>query len=109
MTSYLVQVAYTPEAVGALIAKPQDRTEMLAKMVRKLGGRIKGFWMSFGDYDVVGLIEAPDNIGAAAFSLAIAGGGSCKAVKTTPLLSIREGAAALRKAKKSGYRPIGAK
>ena len=68
-----------------------------------------GFWMAFGDYDVVGVIEAPDNVSAAAFALAVAGGGSCKAVKTTPLLTLREGAAALRKAKGSGYVPIGAK
>ena len=109
MANYLVQVSYTPEALKALIAKPQDRTAVVAKMVRKLGGRMTGFWMAFGDYDVVGLIEVPDNISAAAFALAVAGGGSCKSVKTTPLLTIREGTAALRKAKASGYTPIGEK
>lgn len=109
MASYLVQVSYTTEALRALIAKPQDRTAIIGKMVRKLGGRMIGFWLAFGEYDVVGLIEAPDNVSAAAFALAVAGGGSCKSVKTTPLLGMREGMAAMRKAKGSGYTPVGAK
>lgn len=48
----------------------------------------------------------PDNTGAAAFALAIAAGGACKAVKTTPLLAVTEGMAAMKKAGTSGYKPI---
>jgi uncharacterized protein with GYD domain len=109
MATYLVQTSYTSEAVSALIKKPQDRAAVVSKNVRKLGGRLIGLWMAFGEYDVVGLIEAPDNVSAAAFALAVAAGGSCKAVKTTPLLTIREAMAAMRKAKGSGYTPVGAK
>ena len=106
MASYLVQVSYTSDAVSALIRKPQDRMAVVAKTARKLGCRLGGFWMSFGDYDIVGLFEAPDAVTAAAFSMAVAGGGSCKAVKTTPLLSIRESRSAARKARNSGYQPV---
>jgi hypothetical protein len=49
----------------------------------------------------------PDNIAAAAFAAAIAAGGSCKSVKTTPLLSPEEGVAAMKKAGSSGYQPVG--
>jgi hypothetical protein len=48
----------------------------------------------------------PNNVSAAALSLAAAAGGSCKTVKTTPLLTIAQGLSALRKAGKSGYKPI---
>lgn len=106
MPSYLVQVAYTPEAVAALIAKPQDRSEVIAKVVEKLGGKPGKLYLSFGDYDVVGIYEMPDNVGAAAFALAIAAGGAVKNVKTTPLMSSEEGIAALKKAGGSGYKPI---
>jgi uncharacterized protein with GYD domain len=68
---------------------------------------MNNFWMAFGDYDVVGIIDMPDNVSAAAFALAISGGGSCKSVKTTPLLSIEEGIAAMKKAGGSGYKPVG--
>lgn len=109
MPSYLVQVSYTAEALSALIAKPQDRSEYVRKVIEKLGGKAEGSWLSFGDYDLVMILEMPNNVTAAALSLAAAAGGSCKTVKTTPLISIEEGLAALKKAGTSGYKPISAK
>jgi hypothetical protein len=47
----------------------------------------------------------PDNVSAAAFALAIAAGGACKNVKTTPLLTAEEGIKAMKKAGGSGYKP----
>lgn len=109
MATYLFQVAYSPSALSTLISHPQDRAEAVRKPIEKLGGKIIGLWLAFGDYDTVGIIEMPDNITAAAFALAVAAGGSIKAQKTTPLLSIEDGIAALKKAGTSGYKPIGAK
>ena len=106
MPSYLVQISYTAEAVAALIKKPQDRTEVVRKAIEKLGGSMHGLWLSFGDHDVVVLADLPDNTAAAAVALAVAGGGACKGVKTTPLLSVDEGMAALKKAATSGYKPV---
>ena len=63
------------------------------------------FWMSFGDYDIIGIVEMPDNVSAAAFSMAISAGGACKAVKTTPLISTEEGIEAMKKAANCGYKP----
>jgi uncharacterized protein with GYD domain len=105
MPSYLLQVSYGAEAVAAMIKKPQNRGEAVRKSVEKLGGAINNFWLSFGDYDVVAIIEMPDNVSAAAFALAAAGGGACKTVKTTPLLSAEEGIEAMKKAATSGYKP----
>ena len=65
-----------------------------------------GSWFAFGEYDLVVVIEMPDNVSAAAWSLAIAAGGALKSVKTTPLMSIEEGLEALKKAPESGYKPI---
>jgi uncharacterized protein with GYD domain len=106
MPSYLVQVAYTPETVAALVAQPQDRTEAIGKVVKKLGGKPGKLYLSFGDYDVVGIYEMPDNVSAAAFAMAIAGGGACKSVKTTPLMTGEEAVAAMKKAGGSGYKPV---
>lgn len=106
MASYLVQVSYTAEALSALIAKPQDRSAHVAKVIENLGGKLIGSWMSFGDFDLVMLTEMPNNVGAAAMALVAAAGGTCKSVKTTPLLSIAQAMSALKKAGKSGYKPI---
>jgi uncharacterized protein with GYD domain len=108
MASYLMQVSYTAEALSTLIAKPQDRSGAIGKVIEKLGGKSIGSWLAFGDYDLVMIVEMPNNISAAALALAAAAGGSCKSVKTTPLLTIAQGLSALRKAGTSGYRPIAA-
>ena len=46
----------------------------------------------------------PDNVNAAAIAMAFAAGGACKAIKTTPLLTIAEGVEAMKKASTTGYR-----
>jgi uncharacterized protein with GYD domain len=89
-----------------MIKRPQDRIEAVRKGVETLGGKVGAFWMAFGDYDLVGILEMPDNVSAAAFALAVAAGGACKDVKTTPLLSIAEGMEAMKKAGSSGYKPV---
>lgn len=108
MASYLLQVGYTPEAWSAMIQSPQDRSAAIKDPVEKLGGRVERFWLSFGDYDVVGVIDMPDSVSAAAFSMAIAAGGACRAVRTTPLLSSMEGMDAMKKAASCGYKPVAA-
>jgi uncharacterized protein with GYD domain len=61
--------------------------------------------MAFGDYDVVLLIEAPDNVRAAAISLAVSAGGAVSDYKTTPLMTWDEGVEAMRIAGESSYTP----
>jgi uncharacterized protein with GYD domain len=109
MATYLVQVSYTPEALSALIAKPQNRAAVVKKSVENLGGSYIGSWMAFGDYDLVLLVEMPNNVSAAALALAAAAGGSLKSIKTTPLLTVDQAMSALKKAGKSGYTPIAEK
>jgi uncharacterized protein with GYD domain len=107
MASYLVQVSYTAEALNMLVAKPQNRMNVVKRSAENLGGKLVNAWMSFGDYDLVLIFEFSNNISAAALSIAAGAGGSVKAIKTTPLLSINDGLAAFRKAGKSGYKPVG--
>src|ERR1700733_6714406 len=90
MPHYLHQVSYSREGWQALIAQPQDRIAAVTEAIEKLGGRVKDSYFAFGDYDVVVITEMPDNVSAAGISIAFAGGGACKSVHTTPLLSREE-------------------
>ena len=105
MAHYLFQAAYTAEAWANMLKNPQDRIAVVAKAVENLGGSVVGGWLSFGDYDTVAILEMPDNASAAAFAVAVAAGGACKSIKTTPLLSVEEGMEAEKKATKTGYAP----
>jgi len=105
MAHYLQQIAYSREGWEALVADPQNRIEAVRPAIEKLGGRIEAAWFSFGDYDVVVITDLPDNVSAAAIAMAFAGGGACKSVQTTPLISPEEAVQALKKAHECGYRP----
>jgi uncharacterized protein with GYD domain len=105
MAHYLFQVAYTPQAWATLLKNPHDRIEIVRPVLHKLGGDIEVSYLAFGDYDVVGIMNVPSNVEAAAFSLAATAGGSIKSIKTTPLMTIAEGLEAMKKAAVSGYVP----
>ena len=107
MGYYMVQASYTNEAWGAQIKNPQNRIEQLRSVVEGLGGGIESAYYTFGEYDIMGIFRVPDNVSAAAFSLAASAGGSLKAIRTTPLMTIEEGIEAMRKAAGAGYRPPG--
>ena len=108
MALYMYQVSYTSDSWAAQVKKPEDRIEALKPVVRKLGGKIESAYYTFGDYDIVLIASMPDNGTAAAMSIAASAGGALKSIRTTPLMTIREGMTAMRKAKKSTYTPPGA-
>jgi uncharacterized protein with GYD domain len=109
MPHYLCQVSYTPEGWAALLRKPVNRVEAVRPAVEKLGGTIEGAWFTFGESDLILLLDMPDNISAASFAIAAAAGGAVKSYKTTPLLSIEDGIEALKRGAKSGYKPATSK
>lgn len=97
MPDYLVQIVYAPETVATLVAKPQNREEVARSVIENLGGKIKGFWFALGDYDMVIVATLPDNVSAAAHSMAVTASGGLKLFKTTPLLSVNEVIEAMKK------------
>ena len=107
MAHYLMQVSYTSDAWKTLLKKPEDRTKAIRPIIEKLGGTLESAWFCFGDYDLVLLIQMPNNTSAAAFSLAAAAGGAVSSIKTTPLIEIVEGLGAMKLAAKCGYKPPG--
>jgi uncharacterized protein with GYD domain len=107
MATYLLEASYTSAALAALVKNPQSRIQVVSKAVKKLGGKVHGFWFAFGDSDVIGILDMPDNASMAAFALAIGAGGACSKVKTTALLSVDESIAAMKKAPRTGYKPVG--
>jgi uncharacterized protein with GYD domain len=98
MALYMVQFAYTAEAMAAMAKNPQDRSVPVRELVQKSGGRLIGFYFSFGEYDGVALFEAPDDTTATAIAMAAVSPGHLKAYKTTKLFTVEETTEAMRKA-----------
>ena len=98
MPQYLIEAKYTDAAWAAMAANPQDRSKLLDAVLGKLGGRVDHFWFSVDDFDAFVIVELPDNISAAAVQFAGLAGGGFKSLKTTPLLSVQDAMAAMKKA-----------
>jgi uncharacterized protein with GYD domain len=111
MAKYAVLGGYTADAWSKMIENPGDRTAAVTKAVEALGGKLESFYWSFGDDDFLGIIEAPDDAGAAAFSVAVGSSGTLRNLRTIKLISLEEGRKILEKAKmtKAAYAPPGAK
>ena len=107
MARYLIQASYNTQGITDLIKNPQDRAAAVRPAVERMGGTIVSFDFALGDYDIVAIFEVPDNVSAAALSMAVGAGGSVRDYKTTLLIPMDEAIEAMRKAGTVGYRPPG--
>jgi uncharacterized protein with GYD domain len=106
MPLYLWQASYAAEGTKGLIKDGgTKRRDFVKQMIEKLGGKLIAFYYAFGDADVVGITEFPDEASALALSLAVNASGAVS-LKSTPLLSADVVDAAVKK--QVGYRPPGA-
>jgi uncharacterized protein with GYD domain len=90
MPKYLAVASYTSEGIKGLTkAGGVSRRTVVDKLLRSLGGRLEAFYFAFGDNDAYLIIDVPDNLTAAAISLAVAGAGATR-MKTIELLTPEE-------------------
>ena len=80
MPYYLVQAAFTGESWATRISNPENPLDRARPLVEALGGRIESYFYALGEYDVVAILELPDNVAAGARSVATVAGGAIKAV-----------------------------
>jgi uncharacterized protein with GYD domain len=107
MPFYMLQAAYTPESFKAMIANPSDRKAAAEKLAGAVGATVRDLYFAFGKYDVVVIIEAPDDVAAAGAAMAVAASGGFSAGETTKLLTSEEAMAAMKvgaKVAAAGYR-----
>jgi uncharacterized protein with GYD domain len=98
MPLYMKQFAYTSEAWATLADNPEDRSAAVRELLEALGGRLIGWYLSFGEYDGMVIYEAPDDATAGSVVLAAAKHGHLRATKTTPLFTSEESIVMMRRA-----------
>ena len=100
MAHYLIEVGYTPQAWSTQIEKQANVIDRITPALDACGAKLQCMYYSFGDVDLVGVIDFPTPEDAAAFALAVGSSGALRTYRTTPLLSIDQGIKSLRKAEK---------
>ena len=91
MPKYLVKAKYTaPEGVKGLLEDGGTvRVEAVSKLMASLGGKLESLYYAFGEVDAYAIFELPDNVSAAAASLAISASGEVS-VEVVPLITPAE-------------------
>ena len=101
----MIQASYVGEGLKGLLKEGgTKRRETVTQVIEGMGGKLESFYYAFGDYDVVGVADMPDNVSSVAFSLMVNASGVINA-KTTVLLTPEEIDQATKKI--GDYRPPG--
>jgi uncharacterized protein with GYD domain len=105
MAKYLVEARYTAEGAKGLAREGgTGRRAAAVKAVEGLGGKVESFYYAFGDVDAYVIFDVPDNVSAAALSLAVGQSGGIN-TKTVVLITPEEMDQAGKKA--VDFRPPG--
>ncbi len=97
MALYMYQASYSAKSMAAQLTEPKDPVEALRPALEEVGAKLVVAGFPFGEYDVVVVYEAPDDVTAASVAMAVAAAGEVKSGKTTRLLSGQEWLESLRK------------
>ena len=105
MAKYLIEASYSQAGLKGLVKDGGTaRRAVVEAAVKALGGHLDVFYFAFGTSDIYAVVDAPDNITAAAFALAIGGTGVAAHLKTIVLLTPAEVDQAAKKSGTAGYR-----
>ena len=90
MPKYLAVASYTSEGIKGLTkAGGVSRRAVVEKLLKSRGSHLEAFYFAFGENDAYLVLDVPDNLTAAAISLAVAGAGATR-MKTIELLTPEE-------------------
>ena len=91
MSTYIMLCNWTDQGARNVTDSPR-RLDAAKKALQDVGGEFKAFFMTMGDFDMVGIYEAPDDAVAARFTLQVGqlGNVRTRTLKAFPETAYRE-------------------
>src|ERR671917_2081782 len=83
MPIFISQGRYSYGAIKGMIARPEDRSRVVSRLIKAAGGRLLSYYLTFGEYDFLLVAEAPNESAMASAVLAAASGGGVTNLRTT--------------------------
>jgi len=105
MALYMYQASYTAKSMAAQLKDPEDPVDAIRTALADVGAEIVVAGFPFGEYDLLVVYEAPDDMTADSVAMAVAAAGEVKSAKTTRVLSGQEWLESLRKRRIVSGRP----
>ncbi|AEH86925.1 GYD domain-containing protein [Mesorhizobium opportunistum] len=91
MTTYIMLMTWTEQGAKNVRDSPK-RLDAARKQLGEMGGSFKSFYLTMGEYDMVAVVEAPDDAVLARFALMLAASGNIRTrtLKAFPEFAYRE-------------------
>jgi uncharacterized protein with GYD domain len=108
MSKYAVLFRFRPEAVAAMMRRPNDRAAAVRETFQAIGGDVDAYYWVLGAYDGLLIADAPDAAAIAAVMVTVAGSGALAHTETHELIEADRIPAIVQRAKDITYRAPGA-
>jgi uncharacterized protein with GYD domain len=111
MTTFVTQARLTKEGFNAMIAAPEDRAEIVGRLIAEVGGKLIAYYLTSGEYDILLIFEGPSYEETVPALIVAAAESGVADLKTVTALTSREMKSAFVKAGSiaASYRAAGAR
>ena len=89
MSHYILLIRWTEQGINKIKESP-DRFSSFKAMLEKIGGKLIGGYYTFGEYDVVIIMEAPNDEAVMSLMLKVGSAGNVR-TKTLKAFTAEEG------------------
>jgi uncharacterized protein with GYD domain len=59
MTTFITRARLTKEGLNAMITAPENRAEIIGRLIAQVGGKLVAYYLTSGEYDILLIFEAP--------------------------------------------------
>jgi uncharacterized protein with GYD domain len=59
MTTFITQARFTKDGLNGMIAAPEDRAEIVGRLIAQVGGKLIAYYLTSGEYDIMLIFEGP--------------------------------------------------
>jgi uncharacterized protein with GYD domain len=59
MTTFITQARFTKDGLNGMIAAPEDRAEIVGRLIGQVGGKLIAYYLTSGEYDILLIFEGP--------------------------------------------------
>ena len=98
MTTFITQARFTKDGLKGMVASPEDRAEVVGRLIGEVGGKLISYYMTSGDYDVLLIFEAASYEDVVPALIVAAAGGGVADLKTVTALKSSDMKSAFTKA-----------
>src|SRR6516164_10195321 len=57
MATFVTQARFTKDGLKAMIAAPEDRAEIVGRLIAEVGGKLIAYYLTSGEYDILLIFE----------------------------------------------------